>query len=119
MSDISKLSDQEKSLIIARMLKNQMLPDKYLPVMSPEFKPIDLYNPANMALAWRVLNWAAKLDRVSLSEYSYPYTFSDAVDLIFEDGLNESPRVWALSPDLAQRLWLDQVLELAIEAGLI
>ncbi len=64
-----------------------------------------LYNPANMALAWRVLNWA----------------FANFVDIWLE----ETFRAWVpnplytLPPADAQRAWLDKILTLAIEAGML
>ena len=61
----------------------------------------DLYDPANMALAWRVLNWATEYERKN----------------------NEEMVLWWLDallcnfpPADAQRLWLDKVLDLIAEA---
>lgn len=65
----------------------------------------NLYDPANMALAWRVLNWAGET----------------------QFGGNITSRAWnnfwidmrILPPADAQRAWLDKILKLAIEAGLV
>ena len=104
--NIDELTDQEKSRLLIRMLKNDMLPNRYLPIDSPEFKPIDLYNPANMALAWRVLNWAKEQKDKGVLDTPITYWWGD-----FEAWMK-------ISPADAQRLWLDQILTLAIEAGL-
>lgn len=72
-------------------------------------KLFNLYDPANMALAWRVGVWAgnnlpndaiSKLNDLWLRRDTYPYE-------VF---------MW-YEPE-AQRLWLDKILELAIEAGM-
>lgn len=63
-----------------------------------------LYNPVNMALAWRVLNWVASLDA--------PYTLRLMNIWSFEE--------WAkLPPSEAVRAWLDKILELANESGML
>jgi hypothetical protein len=145
MADLAKLNDAQKSVILARLCnwqavnaqtksgawmrvlgdaagedlgvifggglscKAQELRDSIIP---------DLYDPANMALAWRVLNWV------------YPWQHPIGPDD------TQSPEAWhdgtvrwgwaiervidgSLSPAVAQRSWLDKVLELAIEAGMV
>ena len=68
----------------------------------------NLYDPANMALAWRALNWAEAQDNVS---------FDFRIYKLFSGG---SSRVFiGLPPKEAQSLWLDKILELAHEAGLL
>lgn len=64
----------------------------------------DLYKPEHMALAWGVLNWAYRENLERFDELI-------RTDLLWY--LYESPA------EEAQRLWLDKVLELAIEAGLV
>lgn len=54
----------------------------------------DLYDPANMALAWRVLNWAITSE---LGSWAFLAWWID---------------LGRLSPADAQRLWLDKILEL-------
>ena len=62
-----------------------------------------------MALAWRVLNWATDIDG--------PWTFAIAKgDFELEGWLFSNP-IWKKAD--AQRLWLDKILELAIEAGIV
>ena len=68
--------------------------------------PFNLYAPAHMALAWRVLNWAEDLD---MSTPSLNWK-------LFEYPLRT---LACESPGDAQRLWLDKILALAIEAGLV
>ena len=61
------------------------------------------YDPANMALAWRIHLWALKVKRNNIKS-----RYWDWWNLAF---------VWG-NPD-AQRLWLDKILDLAIEAKLV
>jgi hypothetical protein len=55
-----------------------------------------------MPLAWRVLNWAHET----------------ALCRDYADGVGKILHFWSPSAD-AQRAWLDKILELAIEAGLV
>ena len=98
---LDEMTDEEKSVLLARAMKESMFPGKYLSVMSPEFKPINLYDPANMALAWRVLNWAFESLPVQ-GEFFYAVS------------------TWVQQPPaIAQRQWLDKILTLAIKAGIV
>ena len=88
----------------------------------PAFKPFwkefrfNFYNPADMALAWRVLNWAWNQDH-------------KANNTVFENEVHHGCVVWSWVLDLildgdlppvdAQRTWLDKILSLAIEAGIV
>ena len=72
----------------------------------------NLYAPANMALAWRVLNW-------SLGKNSD--IKEDVMMAVFDvDGwrcaIHDLLRV---TPEKAQRAGLDKILSLAIEAGMV
>lgn len=111
---IDKLSDQEKSVMLAKAMgkspqNRQAVPDWMIeiPGIARNDKELEsvvfnLYDPENMALAWRVLNWVN-------------YTpLSGAWNVWFYDQL----WMWVPPAD-AQRKWLDKVLELAIEAGLV
>jgi hypothetical protein len=60
---------------------------------------LDLYAPENMALAWRVLNWA----------------WNDLVINFWFKHMDFG----RIPPTEAQAAWLDKILELAIETGLI
>ena len=68
----------------------------------------DIYDPANMGLAWRVLNWA-------YARYA-DEEFPGFINLIRTDLLWY---LYELPPADAQRAWLDKILELCIEAGLV
>lgn len=112
--DISKMSDREKSLLLAKamgLLKRVGMvwywKDEHADYVigSPkrlETQVPDLYDPVNMALAWRVHLWAVDHKVIGLNYIRW-----------FDSGI----ACW-LQED-AQRLWLDQILELAVEAGII
>lgn len=68
----------------------------------------DLYDPANMALAWRVLNWA----------YDHPQIEDQGRHDHFIKWWREANLNTKLPAD-AQRLWLDKILELATNAGIV
>ncbi len=79
-----------------------------------------LYEPRLMALAWLVLNWAwQQHDRIVLVvdeddevvAESLKYWTWRLVDVLWKTG--------DLPPATAIRLWLDKILSLAIEAGLV
>ena len=125
--NIDKLTDQKKSVMLARvmgweihpvigqhiihtLIHNVVVGDEIIGNMLGD--ELNLYDPANMALAWRVLNWAI----VSPWNNVIGYTFTGNVAILrmFEDA-----KMIKLSPADAQRAWLDKVLSLAIEAGLI
>ncbi len=124
MMDISNLTDQAKSVLLAKAMgcykeeasMEQMelfygktwrhrdtwmvwrdCNDRWMPQGLP-----DLYDPANMALAWRVHLWG--LQAVFWTEY-YRWWRSP----------KDRPYIYAN----AACLWLDKILELAIEAGLV
>ena len=63
----------------------------------------NLYDPANMALAWRCHLWACN-NQFNTNTWPYLGWFEDNSIFEYED---------------AQRRWLDKVLELAIEAGVV
>jgi hypothetical protein len=73
---------------------------------------LDLYAPENMALAWRVLNWAANDD--SLELYMGNVWGVDVVGAVVD-----LESLCGLPPAEAQAAWLDKVLCLCIEAGLV
>ena len=92
---MTDMNDQEKSVLLAKAMG--------WTIEAPEY--FDLYRPKDMALAWRVLNWAA----VTMPQESYYLVPLQGIVLDTEK----------LPPPDAQRLWLDKILKLAIEAGLI
>lgn len=139
--NISELTDEQKSVALARLcdwfvekLDNTtdfqvwVLVDKNL-MIARLGQPHFLYDPAHMALAWRVLNWA--YNGLSLhtwgarSEFDYALA-RQKLAKIFElyprsiTGFGLTYHVvYEMPPADAQRLWLDTILELAIEAGLV
>ncbi len=78
-----------------------------------ELKPttlFNLYDPANMALAWRVLNWwewVKSEEGGGLSEKTFFVGFGD-----FEAWMK-------MLPAEALRRWLDKILSLAVKEGMI
>lgn len=69
--------------------------------------PLNLYDPANMALAWRVLNWANATrfgGGTTLDQWKWWHDFIADLRL--------------LRASDAQMAWLDKILQLAIEAGM-
>ena len=106
--DISSLTDQEKSVLLAKAMGLEISPNgtyfKHLPDWNQEYIwGNNFYDPANMALAWRSLNWADQQRALSdrLADYFIAYL------------------LWIEPPADAQRLWLDKILELALEAGIV
>ena len=82
----------------------------------------NLYDPANMALAWRVLNWALQQNQPTRGDLDdlWKMPFGDELFAYVaaisprDDGLS----IFELPPAEAQRAWLDKILELA-EAGMV
>lgn len=127
--NINEMSDQEKSVMLARLCgwKHEHLPPKIgdtlglnivtdkngdllhkgwfsFPLAYPTIP--SLYDPENMPLAWRVLNWA-------LDHLTAPSHFFQLRQMVGDMDLFVLPR------DAAQRAWLDKILELATEAGMV
>jgi len=110
---VENLSDERKSVMLATAmgLKTEPHPHEWehpdhLIVIPDEWDHgwelvEDFYSPENMHLAWRVLNWAAR---------HFPYIY---------EWWEESIDMLEKSPTDAQRLWLDEILEFAIEAGIV
>ena len=101
------MTDREKSVMLAKAMGWDVESGTYAFQVSgikpPEGDMINnLYKPSKMALAWRVHLWAVDHKVVGLNYIRW-----------FDSGI----ACW-LKED-AQRLWLDRVLELAIEAGII
>ena len=68
----------------------------------------NLYDPANMPKAWHALNWANKTKfggETTLDQWSWWHNFVADMRL--------------LPPAAAQRAWLDKILSLAIQAGMV
>ena len=139
--NIDDLNDQEKSVMLARCMGwKKLKPGKALvdwyatggldisALAEQAFNPgtkywydetgairrdgvPNYYETDNMPLAWRVLNWAS-------------IEFSDNTDIetyIWREweGWWDNADLKDESPAYAQRAWLDKILSLAIEAGLV
>ena len=92
---VDKMNDREKSMALLDAIGEHWLTSPF------GMGCIDLYLPANMALAWRVHLWALDVS----DDYSIQW---------YLDG---DLRIWEY-PD-AQRRWLDEILSMLIEAGLV
>jgi hypothetical protein len=121
--NISELTDQEKSVVLARLMGWECtpfgqiilpVPEEFdwfdISIQAPNIANDTLYDQQNMALAWRVLNWAST-DQVNSTLLWDQYQQ-------FEEFWEDSG-MWHLPPADAQRRWLDKILEIAIEAGLV
>jgi hypothetical protein len=120
MMNIDEMTDQEKSVALARAMGWGVSYEGRFGIESDVIhvidedgyhsSTIDLY-AGPMETAWRVLNWAEGQD----FWHRHFRTGSESDSL--------APFEWAVirrkPPADAQRAWLDKVLELAIEAGLI
>jgi len=120
MSTIEKMTDQEKSVFLAKAMGKPLWIIRLdVSMMGIEDSTIsNLYDPANMSLAWMCLNWASERDD-DIDDYSYPYYYAQGVEELFDTDVEIKDQIWAMSPAVAQCLWLDKILELAIEAGLV
>lgn len=79
------------------------------PLDLPDF---DFYHPANMELAWRVLDWGLKVKPTDpTGSIHEPSRFHNKLRAWMPMYLWGNPK--------AQRLWLDKILSLAIEAGMV
>ena len=115
---IENLSEQEKSVMLARAMGWEFVesPDGRRRFCDPDltegrgglFFQDNLYDPTNMALAWRVLNWVDTWDQ---KKYRTQYTQFW--------GWWDNEELWQIESKFAQAKWLDKILSLAIEAGIV
>ena len=108
--NIEDMTDQEKSVMLARAMGWEVLPAGHIfPPEGPGHVAIhpesSLYHVNEMALAWRVLNWVDEMEDKGLIT-----TFNDWW---------HKYHWYAEPPEVAQREWLDKILSLAIEAGIV
>lgn len=140
---MTEMTDQEKSVVLARLC-GWLVTDEYFHSYHPPNgkgasvnhtkgytaaqlfdKPLcmTLYAPANMSLAWRVLNWALSHNKDAGDEFEnlWVYPFGDEIFAfmyaIAQSGSGRS--VLELPPADAQRAWLDKIIKLATEAGMV
>ena len=129
--NINEMSGQEKSVLLAKAMGLEIEPHfahphdifiKIPPEWDYEWELLegDFYT-APMEISWRVLNWAAENEglcqyfsehRVWCSEH----TQWETTELHHWWPIQE---LFDIKPAEAQRLWLDMVLTLVIEAGLV
>lgn len=129
--NITELNEQEKSAMLAKVCKwkisyignhnEKLLVSTGAGVAGfDDYQDGNLYDPANMALAWRVLNFVyyCGIDSLlyTVDENEARGDFAQAW-LDYWDG--DLPHIYELSPQAAQTAWLDKILELAIEAGMV
>ena len=98
---IDELSDEQKTAILSELAN--MTPD----VMNSDVLCVELPDPANMALSWRVLNWAAA------------HGITTQINVVYQYKKGDWARMIDLPPADAQRAWLDYILRKAIEAGMV
>lgn len=128
------LTDEQKSMMLAKAMEwyvesNGAGDIVYLDsnglVIVGDFTYFDLatapnlYDPANMALAWRVLNWAMTLPEIERPMKNWLGDNWRKTDQ--DNNTIFAPGWWflaSLAPQDAIREILDAVLELAIEAGI-
>ena len=117
--DISKLSTEQKDIMLANLLgltwdysqnlssaSNIWIHDAAAGISISSF-----YDPSCMQYAWRVLNWANERE---LSDI--PATWGD---YILDNTCPEALELFSMPPAEAQAAWLDKILELATEAGMV
>ncbi len=125
---IDKLSDEQKTVMLARAMGwkkaepsptvmelfygkiAQRMPAEVWQTSDGSWIPFGLpnfYDESQMALAWRVLNWAWASQHISENQIvTWSYVIGYAID-------------GSIPPADAQRTWLDMILSLAIDAGMV
>lgn len=132
--NIENMSDNEKSVMLAKlcgweMRQHSVYKSEYSLYMhgygSHGYYMTDdvpnLYDPANMAVAWRVLNWANRqTKRESTSKGGRMVEWDVSWATYIDDWLSPYGYEWYdMPPEEAQRALLDKILSLAIEAGMV
>ena len=111
---MNDMTDQEKSVLLAKAMgadwkyfHNDEI-DEWL-ILDSENVVIgygNLYDPANMALAWRVLNWAHK---------QFPGHGINPITKMYQ-GFHEAV---FLPADKVIEVWLDETINILVEAEII
>ena len=125
------MTEQEKSVMLARLCGWQVetKPSSFAPDSTVAFvynsngEPImrdtltgnesmlDLYRPGYMTLAWKCIEWVTTPPKtLEMAGAALNARFAYWWD---------ANHLWAETAADAQRLWLDKILSLAIEAGLV
>lgn len=124
------MTDQEKSVVLARLCGWEPLSDTIDGItghgtvlfededgymLDPEpTLPLNLYDPANMALAWRVHLWTNSVDDPLGNKAKYHLFIAYRA---WWDYSVVNCDIWN-NKDW-QRAWLDKILELATAAGMV
>ena len=107
---IDELSDQEKTVMLARLCRWAIKNDggrTWVTCQDEAYSTTNLYQPIFMMLAWRVLNHVWSYQHLSENQIvTWSYAIGYAID-------------GSIPPADAQRTWLDMILSLAIEAGMV
>ena len=115
------MTNREKSVLLARAMGWNYLDAHHVQDAAHDWVVFrgrfNLYKPAQMALAWRVLNWAMD-EESSFALFQGQKFFRWWNDISISGASNRNLLVQP--PADAQRLWLDKILELvAIEAVIV
>lgn len=129
--NVNELTDREKSIMLAKLAgwisetdgittrwhsDGELIYDDYCGGLL-NHEPLNLYKEKQMYLAWRLLSWATNNDQPIDNNKSKAYYIGY---LSFGDLLHEQLELaTGAPPEEAQRLWLDKILELATEAGML
>ena len=108
----TEAGQREASVMLARLCGWEVEPDDYgkmwIKCPGEPYATTNLYHPVFMFLAWLVLNWANGMKfggDTTLDQWNWWHNFIADMRL--------------LPPTAAQRAWLDKILTLAIEAGML
>lgn len=123
--DIKDFTDIEKSVILAKLCGWEVREEDtragiriWIKASNYRHATTDLYKPEFMALAWQVLNWAwYKIITVRNSKNTL--THMDSMMFYITEFCMGNDDLFAMASEEAQRRWLDEILKLSIEQGLI
>jgi hypothetical protein len=80
----------------------------------------NLYSAGYMMFAWMVLNWATtQCVTVKVQKGGGDDIWQEPWTTFIDDEINGKYEVYRMAPADAQRAWLDKILEMAIDAGMI
>lgn len=121
---------REASVMLARLMPDwQVVVDHniiWIDIPGESYRIRDeftLYHPAFMALAWRVLNWALdkfqQIEKGLLPHSNMPFTYDMKWRQSVVGKATLERALFTMPPAEAQHAWLDKILELANEAGML
>lgn len=124
--NIEQMTDEEKSVALARLMGLEIDEGHRFEMPGDIWGGSDywgwitnFYLPIHMALAWRVLNWALRNEIIYYGLVDWLYATSDNIPDGYKTAGSNWFSIFFLPPAEAQRIWLDKILSLAIEAGLV